>query len=277
MRPISWLAALLLVVGLALPATAPRAATLDEILERGTLRVGTAAFVPWAMRDSDGRPIGFEADVAERLARDMGVELELSVMGFDQLRPALDEGAIDLIAAGLSITPRRALAMGFSDPYATSGVTMLVNRELGEAAERLSDFNDPDVRLAAIRDTTAAQVAASIFPEAEIFLLGNEEELATAVQTGRVLGAVASTPFPELRRLAQPERVYMPFDEPLARTGEAFGFARDSLALKNFLDAWIVFRSLDGWLPERRRYWFGTLDWQDRLPPAERITPADAQ
>lgn len=41
---------------------------LDKINERGTLRVGMSTFVPWAMRDKQGDLIGFEIDVAKRLA-----------------------------------------------------------------------------------------------------------------------------------------------------------------------------------------------------------------
>lgn len=269
------LRAFLSVIGLWLLATwlaVPAAANdLDDILERGNLRVGTALFAPWAMRAETGALIGFEADVAAQLAADMGVELETEVMAFDQLIPALQDGAIDVIAAGLSITPRRALLVSFSQPYATSGINMLVNSELGQSLESLSDFDDPGVRIAVVRDTAASDVARSVFPQAEIFLLANEEEVATAVQTKRVLAAVAATPFPELQRLAQPERVFVPFDQPLVTTGEGFGLSRDAHDLKSYLDSWIVFRSLDGWLGERRAYWFGTLAWQSELPQEERI------
>ncbi|WP_119167677.1 transporter substrate-binding domain-containing protein [Algihabitans albus] len=265
--PVIWF--WLLAICLAGPAAAN---DLDDVLERGTLRVGTALFSPWAMRAEDGALIGFEAEVAAKLAQDMGVELETAVMAFDQLIPALEEGAIDMIAAGLSITPRRALVISFSQPYATSGINMLVNRELGETLGNLSDFNDPSARIAVVRDTAASDVARSLFPEAEIFLLANEEEVATAVLTKRVLAAVATTPFPELRRLAQPNRVFVPFEQPLVTTGEGFGLSRGAYDLKAYLDSWIVFRSLDGWLGDRRDYWFGTLAWQSQLPPEERIT-----
>jgi polar amino acid transport system substrate-binding protein len=263
--PLVWLLA-------ATPAAMPAAAaTLDEILERGTLRVGMALTTPWAMRDADGALIGFEADVAAQLARDLGVELQAETMAFDELIPALEEGAIDLIASGLSVTPRRALRLAYSRPYATSGISILINRELADGVAKLSDLNDPNARIAVVRDTTAADLARSQFPDAEIFLLATEEEVGTAVLTGRVLAAVAATPFPELRELAHPDKLLEPVDEPLVQTAEAFGFAHGAPKLENALNAWIVFRTLDGWLAERRNFWFGTLAWQDQLPPGERI------
>nr|MCH9758322.1 transporter substrate-binding domain-containing protein [Pseudomonadota bacterium] len=50
---------------------------VNEIVDRGALRVGFSSFVPWAMRSKDGEFIGFEIDVAKEVAKDMGVELEL--------------------------------------------------------------------------------------------------------------------------------------------------------------------------------------------------------
>jgi len=50
--------------------------TLEQVLRRGVLRVGMSTFVPWAMKDKTGKLIGFEIDVATRLAKDMGVKVE---------------------------------------------------------------------------------------------------------------------------------------------------------------------------------------------------------
>jgi polar amino acid transport system substrate-binding protein len=261
----------LLLAPLTLMSPPAAADSLDEILERGTLRVGTALFVPWAVRDSGGKLTGFEAEVARQLAADLGVEPQIETMSFEQLIPALEDGAIDLIAAGLSVTPGRARQVAYSDPYATSGINLVVNRELGGGLKSLAAFDKPEVRIAAVRETTAADLARSVFPNADLFLLTNEEEVQTAVLTRRVLAAVASDPLPELLRLGHPDKVVVPLSEPLVRTAEAFGVRRGEQGLLNFLNSWIVFRTLDGWLPERREYWFGTLAWQAELPPESRI------
>ena len=48
--------------------------TIENALKRGVLRVGMSTFVPWAMKDKTGKLIGFEIDVANRLAKDTGVK-----------------------------------------------------------------------------------------------------------------------------------------------------------------------------------------------------------
>src|SRR5687768_6610293 len=95
---------------------------LQDVLNTGTLRVGVTLYAPWAARGDEGELIGFEVDVARQLASDMGVDAQLFPYDLDRLVPALEAGEIDLIAAGLTITPERALHVNFSNPYAASGV-----------------------------------------------------------------------------------------------------------------------------------------------------------
>ena len=52
---------------------------LDDILDRGTIRFGVAEFVPWTIRTKSGELIGFEIDIAKKIATDMGVKPEFTV------------------------------------------------------------------------------------------------------------------------------------------------------------------------------------------------------
>ncbi len=87
---------LILVLGtlVALPASSR---TLDEIRQRGQLDIGIALFTPWAMIRSDGRPAGFEVEVAARVAMDMGVTPTFHLYDWDELIPALESNEIDVI------------------------------------------------------------------------------------------------------------------------------------------------------------------------------------
>ncbi len=62
---------------------------IEKIKERGTLRVGMSTFVPWAMRNKQGELIGFEIDVAKRLAADSGLKVEFVPTAWDCIIPAL--------------------------------------------------------------------------------------------------------------------------------------------------------------------------------------------
>lgn len=90
----------LLGLAVALPTLASETPNLDKINERGTLRVGMSTFVPWAMRDKQGDLIGFEIDVAERLAADSGWKVEFVPTAWDGIIPALlAKNLMSLLAA----------------------------------------------------------------------------------------------------------------------------------------------------------------------------------
>ena len=52
---------------------------LEDALERGSIRFGVAVFVPWTMKSDSGELIGFEIDVAKKIANDMGLEAEFKL------------------------------------------------------------------------------------------------------------------------------------------------------------------------------------------------------
>ncbi|MEZ5906134.1 MAG: transporter substrate-binding domain-containing protein, partial [Geminicoccaceae bacterium] len=99
---------------------------MAEIAERGLLRVGTSLNLPWAMRDTREELIGFEIDNAGRLATDLGVALDIVELPFDGLLEALENGTVDVVAAGLSVTPERARRVAFSTAYMTADVAVIV-------------------------------------------------------------------------------------------------------------------------------------------------------
>ena len=63
---------------------------IEEVQDRGTLRVGLGLFEPWSACDADGELIGFEIDVATRVAEDMGVEVEFARTDWNYIIPAPD-------------------------------------------------------------------------------------------------------------------------------------------------------------------------------------------
>ena len=106
---------------------------VETIKQRGALRVGMSTFVPWAMRDRKGELVGFEVDVARKVAEDMGVELELVPTAWDGIIPALLAGKFDVIIGGMSITAQRNLTINFTIPYAHSGVGAVANKAMAAA------------------------------------------------------------------------------------------------------------------------------------------------
>ena len=70
---------------------------IETIKKRGKLMVGMSTFVPWAMRNKQGELIGFEIDVAKKVAEDMGVDIEFVPTQWSGIIPALIAGKFDVI------------------------------------------------------------------------------------------------------------------------------------------------------------------------------------
>lgn len=247
-------------------APGARESTVEAIVKRGRLLVGMSTFVPWAMRDKNGDLIGWEVDVSKQIAKDIGVEVDLVPTAFDGIIPALIAGKFDLIATGLTITPKRALTINFSRPYAHSGTTLLANKKLAGNFKTLDDFNKPDVTLAARRGSTGELLVRRLFPKATLRLFDDEQLANQEVINGNAHAASAQPPRPYLLQAKYPDVVFVPFDRLLGTNSDAFAIRKGDLDTLSFLDSWIEYHTADGWLEDRHDYWFKSAAWTDLVP-----------
>lgn len=244
---------------------AEKAATpsFSQILASHTLRVGTFLSAPYAMRDADGKLSGSEIDIAKRLASDMGVTADIKTLAWDQLIPALQHGDIDIIVAGFSVTPARALKVYFSNPYASSGINIATNIKLTADFNSIDNLNRPDIAIGVIGGSVSEEAAHEIFPKASIKVFRDEQSAEDALVKGLLHGFVRSEPVPHFLALRHPKVVDVPIAKPLITTREAFAVRRGDSDFVNFLNAWIVARDADMWLLSTHKYWFESLNWQN--------------
>ena len=234
---------------------------LDTILERGTIRVGVAEFVPWTLKNKDGELMGFEIDVANKVASDMGVAADFKVYVWEDIIPALQKGEIDMIAGGMAITPARALQLNFSRPLAQSGVGLATHTRKTADIASLKELDDPDIIITTVKDTFAANMAGTMFPQADIKVFADRAAAEDAILKGRAHAYLASLPEVQFLALKNGDVVDLPIKEPLIANSEALAVKKGEQELLNFLNAWVTARQTDKWLPTTRDYWFTTLDW----------------
>jgi polar amino acid transport system substrate-binding protein len=251
-------------------AAQPAAArTLQQVLNSGTLRVGVSLVTPWAARASDGELAGFEIDVAKQLAADMGVEPTLLVYDFKRLIPALESGEIDLIAAGFTITPERALHVNFSQPYAETGITLATNTQKTASVKRLEDLDSDAYSIAAVRGSVAVDLARRIVPRAKLRVFDTVEAASAALVDGSVDGYLEDEPIPTYLSLDNPTKIDVPIAKPLLASRAAFAVNKGDPDFLAYLNAWIVAREADTWLPTTIDYWFKSVRWRARLGAAK--------
>ena len=261
---------LLIAVSTSIRAASPQqelvaASTVEAVKKRGVLKVGMDIFQPWAMKDKSGKLIGFEIDVATRLAKDMGVEVEFVPTAWSGIIPALLTGKFDVIIGGMGITPQRALQVNFTQPYDFSGMSIVAHKQLAAGFDSLESFNRPDVQIAVKLGTTAAAAAKKYLPKAQLRMFDAEPQAYQELRNGKVHAVVGSAPRPTYEAVEFSDTLFLPIKGTF--TQEPIGFALrkgdpDSLA---FFNSWISVVGFEGWLKERRDYWFGTKDWASQV------------
>jgi polar amino acid transport system substrate-binding protein len=176
--------------------------------------------------------------------------------------PALKKGEIDIIASGLSITPKRALEINYSAPYSSSGYSLVSNLALTKDFTSIKDLNSEKVYITAVKGTVSADLIKRVFPKAKIDLRKTEEDATSAVVNGTVHAFVSSSPIPEFISLKHSDKVDLPLKKPLLTTKEAFAINKGNQEMLNYLNAWITAHDADEWIDSSHEYWFNSLKWQ---------------
>ncbi len=266
-----FLAVIAAIVGAAtLFAQSPQAtaqdSAIDDIMRRGTLNVGLATFVPWSMRDKEGELIGFEIDVARRLAEDLGVEVNFVPTAWDGIIPALIAGNFDVIISGMTVTPQRNLTVNFTIPYAHSGMRLVAHQELAADLTKLEDYNDPDVVFSLRRGSTPASFVQATLPKATLNLFDEDGQSFLEIINGRSTATFAYDPTPATWVERYPDVLFVPIDQVYNQGSEAFAVRKGDPDTLNVFNNWIRLRWQDGWLQERNDYWFRGREWADQVP-----------
>lgn len=260
---------LAMLVALAAPALAASVqqslaeeSMINQALKRGKLRVGLSSFVPWAMPDKTGKLVGFEIDVATRLAQDLGLELELIQTEWSGIIPALLTNKFDIIIGSMSIRVDRALKVNFSDPYDYSGQDILAGKKLAAGFKSVEDFNKPEVVIALRTGASSETAVKKFMPKAQVRFFDDEAQAVQEVLVGRAHAMVSSMPLPAFQAIKNPDKAFTPLDKPFTNESIAFAVRKGDPDTLNLLNTWIRLMHNQGWLEERHQYWFNSTDWE---------------
>ena len=164
--------------------------TLDKILEKKELRVGmTLQFKPEMYKDDAGKPAGYDVEVLNMLAADLGVKLTISDLDFDGLIPGLLADKFDMVSVGLVGRPKRLTTMYFSDSYVPYEQVLAVPAK-STRATNIGAFNKAGTTLTALQGSTAEGQIKTSFPLATAKSFPQQDAAFLEVSSGRADGIV---------------------------------------------------------------------------------------
>lgn len=104
--------------------------SLADIQKAGKIRIGLEGdWQPFSYHDADDKLVGYDVEVAQNIAKELGVEAEITEAPWDGLLTGLSTGVYDIVVNGVDITPDREETFDFSDPYAYDHIDLVVKKE----------------------------------------------------------------------------------------------------------------------------------------------------
>ena len=235
--------------------------TINEILERGELRVGfEAGYLPFEMADKKGRFIGFDIDVAKEMAKAMGVKFVPVNTAWDGIIPALITKKFDIIISGMTITQERNLKVNFADPYIIVGQTILLNKKHAGKVKSYKDLNNPKYTVTSKLGTTGEQAIKRLIPKANYKSFVVESEAALEVATGKADATVYDLPFCVTFMAQQGENLVF-LDEPFTFEPLAWAVRKGDPDFMNWLNNFLRQLKNDGRYQRIYDKWIKSTDW----------------
>lgn len=238
--------------------------TIEKVLRSGKLKVGMSTFIPWAMQSKTGEWVGFEIDVARRLAKDMGVEIEFIPTKWDGLIPSLLTGKFDLVIAGMTGTPQRALKINFTQPYDFTGTQVCINKKFADKIKTPLDLNDPAFTVISRVGVTAAETAKKFLPKAQKRLFSDNGSMVQELLNGKATAIIQSLPEPAQLVAKNPETLAL-VEGTLTREPISMGVRKGDPDTLAYLNNWIEVVRAEGFLEEKANYWWRSMEWASLL------------
>jgi polar amino acid transport system substrate-binding protein len=154
--------------------------------KKETVVMGTnAAFPPFEFigGETGDEVVGFDVEIAKEIAKDLGMELQVEDMEFDTLLTALNANKVDFVIAGMTINPKRAESVNFSEPYYEATQAVLVKK--GQSAIKgIDDLNDKKISVQL--GTTGNDMASKYTAEGNISAFNTGFEAVMELKNGKV-------------------------------------------------------------------------------------------
>ena len=242
------------------------AGTLDEIQKRGTLRVGMEpGYMPFELTNKKGEIVGFDVDMAKRMAKAMGVELELVSTAWDGIIPALITNKFDIIMSGMTLTQERNMKINFAQPYIVIGQTILLKKDLAGTVNSYKDLNDPKYTVASKLGTTGEQATKRMIPKAKYISYETEQEGVLELVNGKIDAFIYDLPYNAAAFVQRGQGKMVHLDESFTYEPLAWAVRQGDYDFINWLNNFLNQVKNDGTYAKIYAKWFKDDAWMKDL------------
>ncbi|MFP3584727.1 ABC transporter substrate-binding protein [Paraburkholderia sp. SIMBA_055] len=219
------------------------AQTLPDVIAKSkVIKVAVnSIYPPMEYKDPEsGELVGFDVDLGNAIAKQLGVRLDWQESAFEQLLPSLATGRVDMVLSGLSDVPGRRDTADFLD-YLNSGAQFYILSTRGSELKQPVDLCGKPVgtsRSTSFPADTGAWSAKNCAGKAPIDVVGTEDTSSARMQLkqGRIVAGVqGSETLPYAMKLEP--NTYKPIGEPFATSPEGIAFSKSNTKLRDAVRA----------------------------------------
>jgi polar amino acid transport system substrate-binding protein len=250
-------------------ASLAQAASLEEIKNRGQVRIAVANEIPYGYMDLDGQAKGAGPDVAKHVMEQLGIKkIEWVTTNFGSLIPGLRANRFDMVAAEMAILPQRCKEVLFSEPNSSYGEGLLVAKGNPDNVHTYQDFVKSNKKVAIMAGADQLEMLQALgVPGDRMVTISNNADAISTVSTGRA-SAYAATSL-TVSQLAGKSKKVEPaaeFTDPVingvpARSWGGFTFSPDSKDFRDAVNTELAkFKKTDGWKKTMAHYGFSAAD-----------------
>lgn len=251
-----------MMVAMVVSAGVAMAGTLDDIAKRKTLRVGMEpGYMPFELTNQKGEIIGFDVDMAKRMAKAMGVELELVSTAWDGIIPALLTDKFDIIMSGMTLTQQRNMTINFASPYIEIGQSIIVSNKVAADIKSYKDLNDAKYTIASKLGTTGEQATKRMIPNAKYVSFETEQEGVLEVVNGKIDAFIYDMPYNTVAVGQRGQGKVTHLDKAFTFEPLAWGIRKGDPDFLNWLNNFMYQVKNDGTYDKIYKKWFQSDAW----------------
>jgi cystine transport system substrate-binding protein len=244
---------LALVAGAVLAGTLHAADLLDEVKQRGTLRIAVeGTYPPFNFKDDKGQLTGFDVEIAKAIAARLGVKPEFTTTEWSGILAGLQAGKYDVIVNQVAATDKRRETFDFSEPYVISYPQLIVRANETRKLDTPADLKGKKIGVG--QGSNYADLAKGI-EGAEVRTYPGAPEYLQDLATGRIDAAINdSLLIPYLKQKTKlPVKAGAPIGKPEAN---AIPFRKGNPKFKQAIDKALEDLKADGSYAKISTKWF---------------------
>lgn len=228
---------------------------LQGALAAEPLRVGITTDYPPLTSLVDGDIVGIEADNAREVAAFLDRPLKLVPLGFEQLFPALLDGKVDVLMAGVSVTPERQTTMDFATPFMEVGqMAVVLSANIARFAAPRALYQ-PGVRIGVEPGTSGDRLVQSQMSGAERRYYADSMAAFTGLREGAIDAYIHDAPTSWALANSREDQDLFSLYRPLTNESLAWAVRKGNAKLLNELNAARDELERNGRLSAIQNYW----------------------